>query len=42
MRTDEWKERKRMTSNYEDTVDTQVKIETRKILEETRKNKFKE
>jgi hypothetical protein len=37
MRTDEWKERKRMTSNYEDTVDTQVKIETRKILEETRK-----
>ena len=26
-----------MTSNYEDTVDTQVKIETRKILEETRK-----
>jgi hypothetical protein len=37
MRTDEWKERKRMTSNYEDNVDTQVKIETRKILEETRK-----
>jgi hypothetical protein len=37
MRTDEWKERKRMTSNYQDNVDTQIIIEARKTLEETRK-----
>ena len=41
MRTDEWKERKRMTSNYEDNVDTQVKIETRKILKKREKKKEK-
>ena len=37
MRTDEWKERKRMTSNYQDNIDTQIIIEARKTLEETRK-----
>lgn len=37
MRTDEWKERQRMTSNYQDNVDTQIIIEQQKMLEETRK-----
>ena len=37
MRTDEWKERKRMTNNYQDNIDTQIIIEARKTLEETRK-----
>jgi len=37
MRTDEWKERKRMTNNYQDTVDTQIIVEANKNLEDTRK-----
>ena len=37
MRTDEWRERKRMTNNYQDNVDTQIIIEAQKTLEETRK-----
>lgn len=37
MRTDEWKERKRMTNNYQDNVDTQIIVEAQKTLEETRK-----
>ena len=37
MRTDEWKERKRMTNNYEDNVQTQITIEAQKSLDETRK-----
>ena len=37
MRTDEWNERKRMTSNYEDNLQTKVELEARKFQEETRK-----
>ena len=37
MRTDEWRERKRMTSNYQDNVDTQNIVESQKTIEETRK-----
>ena len=37
MRTDEWNERKRMTNNYEDNLQTKVELEARKFQEETRK-----
>ena len=37
MRTDEWRERKRMTNNYEDNVQTQITIEAQKALDDTRK-----
>ena len=37
MRTDEWIERKKMTSNYQDTIDTQIILDARKLQEETRK-----
>ena len=37
MRTDEWKERKRMTNNYEDNVQTQITKEAQKALDDTRK-----
>ena len=37
MRTDEWKERKRMTNNYEDNIQTQITTEAQKSLDETRK-----
>ena len=37
MRTDEWKERKRMTNNYQDNVQTQITIEAQKALDDTRK-----
>ena len=37
MRKDEWLERKRMTSNYQDTVDTQIIIDAKHLQEETRK-----
>lgn len=36
MRTDEWKERKGMTSNYEDTEKTRNTLEARKLQEDTR------
>ena len=37
MRTDEWKERKRMTNNYQDNVQTQITLEAQKALDDTRK-----
>ena len=37
MRTDEWKERKRMTYNYQDNVQTQITLEAQKALDDTRK-----
>ena len=37
MRTDEWKERKRMTNNYQDNVQTQITVEAQKALDDTRK-----
>lgn len=37
MRTAEWKERKRMTNNYQDNVDTQIIVEASRNLADTRK-----
>ena len=37
MRTDEWIERKKMTSNYQDNVDTQIILDAKRLQEETRK-----
>lgn len=42
MRTDEWIERKKMTSNYLDTFNTQIIVDAKNIQEETRKNEQKE
>ena len=36
MRTDEWKERKIMTENYEDTVDTKMQLDAQMLQDDTR------